>query len=120
MSDDDTNDGEIHQILQNLTARERAALRSRFGSRLGEDCSLEDVARQFDVTRQRIRDIERKARTKLGTDVSDISNELACSFCGKYKSEVVKMVEASSGARICGACIEDCLSLLQDEDDEER
>ena len=117
MSDEEDD---VRRILQSLTARERAALESRFGIRLDEDASLEDVRRQFDVTRQRIRDIERKALKKLGHDVPDVDfeNERKCSFCGKYESEVVKMIEASSGACICNDCIEDCTRIIQNQHDD--
>jgi RNA polymerase primary sigma factor len=51
--------------LASLTAREAAVLRSRFGLAGGPPRTLEDVGRDFDLTRERIRQIESKALTKL-------------------------------------------------------
>ena len=55
----------LGEILARLTDRERAVLQSRFGLAGGTPRTLEDVGRDFDLTRERIRQIEAKALTKL-------------------------------------------------------
>ena len=52
-------------ILTTLTARESKVLRMRFGIDMNTDHTLEEVGKQFDVTRERIRQIEAKALRKL-------------------------------------------------------
>jgi RNA polymerase primary sigma factor len=52
-------------ILDGLTAREAKVLRMRFGIDMNTDHTLEEVGKQFDVTRERIRQIEAKALRKL-------------------------------------------------------
>ena len=52
-------------VLGSLTAREAKVLRMRFGIDMNTDHTLEEVGKQFDVTRQRIRQIEAKALRKL-------------------------------------------------------
>ena len=52
-------------ILGSLTAREAKVLRMRFGIGMNTDHTLEEVGKQFDVTRERIRQIEAKALRKL-------------------------------------------------------
>ena len=54
-----------HDILATLTPREAKVLRMRFGIELNTDHTLEEVGKQFDVTRERIRQIEAKALRKL-------------------------------------------------------
>ncbi|MEK9606084.1 MAG: RNA polymerase sigma factor RpoD, partial [Gammaproteobacteria bacterium] len=53
------------QVLASLTAREDKVLRMRFGIDMNTDHTLEEVGKQFDVTRERIRQIEAKALRKL-------------------------------------------------------
>jgi RNA polymerase primary sigma factor len=53
------------QILETLTTREAKVLRMRFGINMNTDHTLEEVGKQFDVTRERIRQIEAKALRKL-------------------------------------------------------
>ncbi len=53
------------EILTTLTARESKVLRMRFGIDMNTDHTLEEVGKQFDVTRERIRQIEAKALRKL-------------------------------------------------------
>jgi RNA polymerase primary sigma factor len=53
------------QVLAGLTAREAKVLRMRFGIEMATDHTLEEVGKQFDVTRERIRQIEAKALRKL-------------------------------------------------------
>jgi RNA polymerase primary sigma factor len=54
-----------HEILATLTPREAKVLRMRFGIDMNTDHTLEEVGKQFDVTRERIRQIEAKALRKL-------------------------------------------------------
>jgi len=53
------------EVLNGLTAREAKVLRMRFGIDMNTDHTLEEVGKQFDVTRERIRQIEAKALRKL-------------------------------------------------------
>ncbi|MCK9515078.1 MAG: RNA polymerase sigma factor RpoD [Ottowia sp.] len=55
----------VKDILDSLTPREAKVLRMRFGIEMDNDHTLEEVGRQFDVTRERIRQIEAKALRKL-------------------------------------------------------
>ena len=54
-----------HSVLGGLTPREAKVLRMRFGIDMNTDHTLEEVGKQFDVTRERIRQIEAKALRKL-------------------------------------------------------
>ncbi len=67
-SDTATNSGlaeSTRDILSSLTPRESKVLRMRFGIDMNTDHTLEEVGKQFDVTRERIRQIEAKALRKL-------------------------------------------------------
>ena len=55
----------VKDILDSLTPREAKVLRMRFGIDMTTDHTLEEVGKQFDVTRERIRQIEAKALRKL-------------------------------------------------------
>ncbi|EQD69667.1 RNA polymerase, sigma 70 subunit, RpoD [mine drainage metagenome] len=55
----------VQQVLSSLTPREAKVLRMRFGIDMNTDHTLEEVGKQFDVTRERIRQIEAKALRKL-------------------------------------------------------
>jgi RNA polymerase primary sigma factor len=55
----------VSELLDGLTAREAKVLRMRFGIDMSSDHTLEEVGKQFDVTRERIRQIEAKAMRKL-------------------------------------------------------
>lgn len=55
----------VRKVLGSLTAREAKVLRMRFGIDMNTDHTLEEVGKQFDVTRERIRQIEAKALRKL-------------------------------------------------------
>ncbi len=66
--DSATNEGlseSTREILASLTPREAKVLRMRFGIDMNTDHTLEEVGKQFDVTRERIRQIEAKALRKL-------------------------------------------------------
>jgi RNA polymerase primary sigma factor len=54
-----------NDMLSSLTPREAKVLRMRFGIDMNTDHTLEEVGKQFDVTRERIRQIEAKALRKL-------------------------------------------------------
>jgi RNA polymerase primary sigma factor len=66
---DSANDRNLEEatreVLGGLTAREAKVLRMRFGIDMNTDHTLEEVGKQFDVTRERIRQIEAKALRKL-------------------------------------------------------
>jgi RNA polymerase primary sigma factor len=57
--------GEIVSVLQTLSARERRVVELRFGLRDGQTRTLEEVGREFGITRERIRQIEAKTLSKL-------------------------------------------------------
>ena len=63
-TDEGLNDA-TREVLDTLTAREAKVLRMRFGIDMNTDHTLEEVGKQFDVTRERIRQIEAKALRKL-------------------------------------------------------
>ncbi len=66
--DNATNEGlreAVQAVLNGLTPREAKVLRMRFGIDMNTDHTLEEVGKQFDVTRERIRQIEAKALRKL-------------------------------------------------------
>jgi RNA polymerase primary sigma factor len=54
-----------HSVLAGLTPREEKILRMRFGIDMNTDHTLDEVGKQFNVTRERIRQIEAKALRKL-------------------------------------------------------
>src|SRR5262249_1557406 len=56
---------QVHHVLEDLSDRERQVLELRFGLLDGQDHTLEEVSRHFNVTRERIRQIEAKALRKL-------------------------------------------------------
>ena len=56
---------QINNVLQGLTEREEKVLRLRFGLMDGRTRTLEEVGKEFNVTRERIRQIEAKALRKL-------------------------------------------------------
>jgi RNA polymerase primary sigma factor len=71
-------------ILSTLTMREAKVLRMRFGIDMNTDHTLEEVGKQFDVTRERIRQIEAKALRKLR---HPSRSEMLKSFLTEYGSE---------------------------------
>ena len=56
---------QLNEVLSTLTDREAKVLRLRFGLEDGRSRTLEEVGKEFDVTRERIRQIEAKALRKL-------------------------------------------------------
>ena len=63
--------GEIGHLLAPLDRREREILRLRFGLDRGEPRTLEEVGKHFNLTRERIRQIEARAMCKLRHPTSD-------------------------------------------------
>ena len=59
----------VRQVLDSLSPREAKVLRMRFGIEMQSDHTLEEVGKQFDVTRERIRQIETAALRKLRNPV---------------------------------------------------
>jgi RNA polymerase primary sigma factor len=55
----------VKDVLDSLTPREAKVLRMRYGVEMSTDYTLEEVGKQFDVTRERVRQIEAKAMSKL-------------------------------------------------------
>lgn len=114
--DDEKKNGlseEARNILSKLTAREAIVLRERFGVSLDTDFTLEEIGKQFDVTRERIRKIEEKALRKLRH--KDMKAQPSCSFCGRPKDEVEKLITSELGnAYICKECIKASLELLDE------
>jgi hypothetical protein len=74
MADDD--DSDPNRTLKGLSAREREVLKKRFGIDASKDLSPEDVQRQFEITRQRIRAIEERALKKLASRVYAVSVQI--------------------------------------------
>ena len=64
-SDDKDFRNSTREILESLTPEEAKVLKMRFGIDMSTDHTLEEVAKQFDITRERIREIEEKAARKL-------------------------------------------------------
>jgi len=71
----------LEKALATLTPREAKVLRMRFGLGIGTDHTLEEIGNQFDVTRERIRQIEAKALQKLKSNLS--INDLMVFFQNK-------------------------------------
>lgn len=65
---------QIDELLQELTQRERQVLELRFGLKDGRPRTLEEVGKYFDVTRERIRQIEGKALSKLKKSAKSLVN----------------------------------------------
>lgn len=66
---------QIEELLQSLTDRERQVLELRFGLKDGKTRTLEEVGKYFDVTRERIRQIEGKALVKLKKSAKILINQ---------------------------------------------
>lgn len=79
----------IRRVLDTLTAREAKVLRMRFGIDMNTDHTLEEVGKQFDVTRERIRQIEAKALRKLRqpTRADDLRSFLTDEYDSGYEEE---------------------------------
>lgn len=75
----------LEEALQTLTPREAKVLRMRFGIGLGTDHTLEEIGNQFDVTRERIRQIEAKALQKLKSSMK--TAKLRSFYEGRVQNE---------------------------------
>ncbi len=71
MSKDDHDNENLKSVLDNLTEREAEVLKKRFGIDVSDTRSLEDIARDFDITREKIEEIEFDALLKLRSMNSD-------------------------------------------------
>jgi Sigma-70, region 4/ClpX C4-type zinc finger len=110
MSEDDKNFNP-----EKLTAREAKVLLERFGIHLLKESSLEDIGRQFDETRKRIKEIEEKALKKLKAKRDKKQNQ-NCSFCGKSVSDVKRIIKSEiSNVYIYDECIKTCGDLLDNQ-----
>lgn len=67
-SDDELSKEALKQTLDKLTPRERKILKERFGIDVNTDLSLEEVEKQFTITRAKIREVEKLARERPGKD----------------------------------------------------
>ena len=63
--DDDPDKIEVRRILETLSEEETKILKDRLGVDLNDNLSLQELTRQFNVTRSRIREIEERALRKL-------------------------------------------------------
>lgn len=77
----------LEEALKVLTPREAKVIRMRFGLSLGQEHTLEEIGTQFDVTRERIRQIEAKALAKLKN--SPKNESLRNSYYGRNTKEEV-------------------------------
>lgn len=75
----------LQEALETLAPREQKVLKMRFGIGLGTDHTLEEIGNQFDVTRERIRQIEAKALQKLRNSLK--TAKLRSFYVGKYSDE---------------------------------
>lgn len=118
MSDDDDKDPEklveaTREVLANLTTREAEALRKRFGIDISSDPTLQEIAFQFDVTRERIEQIEEKALKKLARK-KELEALPKCSFCKLRSDQVNRLIAApDSDVFICDGCVKECLKVLE-------
>ena len=65
------------ELLEHFTESERREFKELYGIDLSESTSLENVAKQFDITRKRIKEIEAKALRKLNNNPNDEGPESA-------------------------------------------
>jgi len=100
-------------ILAGLTAREAKVLREKFGVDLSRDISLDEIGKQFDITRERIKEIEERAIEKIRKRKE--YEKPRCSFCGKGKDEVEKLISSTiNDTYICGECIKTCTDFIDE------
>ena len=83
----------VQKILDVLTPRESKVLRYRFGINLDNDFMLEEIAKMYDVTRERIRQIEAKAIRKLRNPelkLAEVFSPQDCYETTRKKAELLK------------------------------
>ena len=127
MSDDDEENEKdlaknMKELLASLTSREAKVLRERFGINLKDNQELEDIGNQFDISQEKIREVERKALTKLRHQRSQNSSATTpkrCSFCETPLKKTDKYIEGKTGVFICRECLKLCNKIL-DEDDSDK
>ena len=127
MSDDDEENAKdlsknMKELLASLTPREAKVLRERFGINLKDDQELENIGNQFDITQERIREIEKKALAKLRNQRGQKTSSTTpkrCSFCESTLEQTDKYVESKTGVFICRNCLDLCSKML-DEDDPDK
>ena len=125
MSDDENEKDlakNIKELLASLTPREAKVLRERFGVDFKDDSDLKEIGNQFDITREKIWKVERKALTKLRHQRSQNSSPTTpkrCSFCEIPLKKTDKYVEGKTGVFICRECLKLCNKIL-DEDDPDK
>ena len=125
MSDDENEKDlakNIKELLASLTPREAKVLRERFGVDFKDDSDLKEIGNQFDITREKIRKVERKALTKLRHQRSQNSSATTpkrCSFCETPLKKTDKYIEGKTGVFICRECLKLCNKIL-DEDDSDK
>ena len=125
MSDDENEKDlakNIKELLASLTPREAKVLRERFGVDFKDDSDLKEIRNQFDITREEIRKVERKALTKLRHQRSQNSSATTpkrCSFCETPLKKTDKYIEGKTGVFICRECLKLCNKIL-DEDDSDK
>ena len=68
------------------------------------------VIEQYLATRHRIKDIERKALSKLGSPPPDGPT---CSFCGWSAHDALLLIQGPTDARICSECVENIAGMLK-------
>ena len=125
MSDDENEKDlakNIKELLASLTPREAKVLRERFGVDFKDDSDLKEIRNQFDITREKIRKVGRKALTKLRHQRSQNSSPTTpkrCSFCEIPLKKTDKYVEGKTGVFICRECLKLCNKIL-DEDDPDK
>jgi len=116
--DEDDNQGNEKKLKAKLSERELKVLKMRFGIDASENDDLEEVSKQFDVIRARIREIEEKALKKLGTRKKEQNqNSLTCSFCGKSENATTRIIKSDTDATICKECVLICVDILKEEDE---
>jgi RNA polymerase primary sigma factor len=62
------SDDVFRKLLDQLSPREREVLKERFGIEIDQHTDLDEIARRFEITRQRIREIEERALQELSED----------------------------------------------------
>ena len=79
----------------------------------------DDENKQYDVTRERIREIEEKALKMLSASEKEKEQlAITCSFCGKSHNIVKNLIQSDTGATICNECVALCNNLLNDKDED--
>ncbi|GAB1263822.1 ClpX C4-type zinc finger protein [Aurantivibrio infirmus] len=101
------------EMLARLTVHQAKILRDKYGISFKTDHTLREIGKQFEVTKERIQKIERKALKKIKTGISEVAPK--CSFCDKSTKEAKKMIASeSNNTYICDECIKNCMELIDE------